>query len=284
MGSMVLKNGEVISNCDADFHRPEVIAYIYNTDKTRGKREKLVTDIHKDIIIKEKDKIFIKIPFVIKKVKGCMSVIIDEKLCIGNYEDDLLIEFLKEKMILYNSVDSYMVALFIFEYFACSYTEELLMLEERIETLFENAIDKGIIDNKKILKIKKSVSLIKRYTTYYISMITYLDDEFKKIELLPKVIFILENTLNLVENLEVSIYSCIDIYNSVLSNRMNRTMQLLTVITVSTLPLTIASGIFGMNFRFMPLLEWQNGFYIAMGGTIVIVIGNILYFKKKKYL
>lgn len=65
---------------------------------------------------------------------------------------------------------------------------------------------------------------------------------------------------------------------------MNKTMQLLTVITVSTLPLTIISGIFGMNFSFMPLLERENGFYLAIGGTVVIVIGNVLYFKKKKYI
>lgn len=284
MGSVILKNGEIIGNCDADFSNPEIVSYLYNTDKVKSKRDKLVTDIHKDIIIKDKDRIFIKIPFVINNIKNCMDVSIDEKFCIANYEDDLLIEFLKEKMLFYNEVNSYMVSLLLFEYFACSYTENLLDLEERIELLFENAIDKGIIDNKKILKIKKSVSLIKRYTTYYISMITYLDDEFKDKELLPKVIFILENTLNLVENLEVSIYSCIDIYNSVLSNRMNKTMQLLTVITVSTLPLTIISGIFGMNFNIMPLLERDNGFYLAMGGTIIIVIGNIFYFKKKKYL
>lgn len=211
MGTKILKNGEVIRDCEAEFNNPGVVAYIYNTDEVKEKREKLVTNIHKDIIIKEKDRIFIKIPFVIKKVKSCMSVSIDEKLCIANYEDDLLIDFLKEKMLFYGEVNSYMVALFLFEYFACNYTEELLNLEERIEILFENAIDKGIIDNKKILKIKKSVSLIKRYTTYYISMITYLDDEFKDKELLPKVIFILENTLNLVENLEVSIYSCIHV-------------------------------------------------------------------------
>lgn len=284
MGTIILRNGEVVDNCDLDFVKPEVVAYIYKSYENKTKRNIAVTNIHKDIIIKDEDRIFIKIPFVINNIKSYVSVILDKDLCIANYEDKLLIDFLKEKMSFHKEINSYMVCLFLFEYFACNYTEELLHLEEKIETLFENAIDKGIIDNKRILKIKKSVSLIKRYTTYYTSMLTYLDDEFEKVELLPKVIFILENTLNLVENLEVSIYSCIDIYNSVLSNRMNKTMQLLTVITVSTLPLTIVSGIFGMNFEFMPLLKMTKGFYLAMGGTVLIVIGNIMYFKKKKYL
>ncbi|MDZ7547930.1 CorA family divalent cation transporter, partial [Clostridium perfringens] len=95
---------------------------------------------------------------------------------------------------------------------------------------------------------------------------------------------VLDNTLSLVDNIQSSIYSCIDIYNSELSNKMNKTMQLLTVITVSTLPLTVVSGIFGMNFSNMPLISSNNGFYLSIIITLIIIILQILYFKRKKYI
>ncbi|WP_195262478.1 CorA family divalent cation transporter [Clostridium sp. 1001275B_160808_H3] len=94
----------------------------------------------------------------------------------------------------------------------------------------------------------------------------------------------LDNTLSLVDNIEASIYSCIDIYNSELSNKMKKTMQLLTVITVSTLSVTIVSGIFGMNFKNMPLLNNDYEFLISIIVNLVIILLEIAYFRKNRYI
>ena len=177
-----------------------------------------------------------------------------------------------------------MLCLFLFQYFSYSYSEELLKIEARVDDLFQEAVSIGEANNKEILEIKKSVSLIKRFTTYYKSMITYLDDEFNQLDLYNKLLLVLDNTLSLVENIESSIYSCIDIYNSELSNKMNKTMQLLTIITVLSLPLTIISGIFGMNFKRMPLISDNFGFIFSMVFTLGIIFVEIIYFKRKKYL
>ena len=132
--------------------------------------------------------------------------------------------------------------------------------------------------------MKKESSLIKRNTAFYKSMISYLDDELDDLPLYEKLIFVLDNTINMVENIESSIYSCIDMYNSLSSNKMNKTMQVLTIITVISLPATIITGIFGMNFDIMPLLHNYYGFTLSMVLLILIIIIEIYLFRKNKYM
>lgn len=284
MATAIYRNGNIKENIDINEKSEDVVGYLYNSNNFKRISEEVLTNIHKDIIIKSKDMIFLKIPFIVEGNKVLIDAVIENDEFIVNYEDDTLIEFLNEKISLHKKVDKNMLCLFLFQYFSYAYTEELLSIEERIDNLFEEAVYKGNVDNKEILEMKRIVSLIKRFTLYYKSMITYLDDEFSGLDLYDKVLLVLNNTLSLVDNIQSSIYSCIDIYNSELSNKMNKTMQLLTVITVSTLPLTVVSGIFGMNFSNMPLLYNNNGFYISMGLTLVIIISEIIYFKGKKYL
>ena len=279
----ILSSGEIISGEVPNKDRANVIACICESSNINISH-KQITNIHKDIIIKNKDMIFLKIPILSGGQKFFIEAVIDRDKFTVNYCNDGLIEFLKEKIALHDKVNKHMIALFLFQYFSYSYNEELLKIEERVDELFEEAVNIGEANNKEILEIKKSVSLIKRFTTYYKSMITYLDDEFNDFDLYNKVLLVLDNTLSLVENIESSIFSCIDIYNSELSNKMNKTMQLLTIITVLSLPLTIISGIFGMNFQNMPLLKDKFGFIISLTFTFGIIVLELIYFKKKKYL
>ena len=75
-----------------------------------------------------------------------------------------------------------------------------------------------------------------------------------------------------------------DLYNAQLEVRQNRTMTLLTVITTIFMPLTLIVGWYGMNFRFMPELEWQFGYPAVIIVSVVIVIFCLILFKKKKWL
>lgn len=284
MATAIYRNGSIKEGINISEISLNVVGYLYNSDNLKKTSDKVFTNIHKDIIIRSKEMIFLKIPVVIDGSKVIVDAVIDKDEFILNYESEILIEFLKEKISLHEKIDKNMLCLFLFQYFSYLYTEELLSIEERVDDLFQEAVYKGNADNKEILEIKKSVSLIKRFTSYYKSMLTYLDDEFSCLDIYNKVLLVLDNTLNLVDNIEASIYSCIDIYNSELSNKMNKTMQLLTVITVSTLPLTIVSGIFGMNFQNMPLLNSSNGFIVSIGITLIIVLLELIYFKRNNYL
>ena len=66
--------------------------------------------------------------------------------------------------------------------------------------------------------------------------------------------------------------------------RQNRIMTILTVITSIFLPLTLIAGWYGMNFRYMPELNWPWSYPVVIAVCIVIVVVCLVYFKKKKWL
>lgn len=74
-----------------------------------------------------------------------------------------------------------------------------------------------------------------------------------------------------------------DAHQSRLDYKLNSTMQFFTVVTTIFLPLTLIAGWYGMNFYNMPELHYQYGYYIVIGVSIAIVVGLILWFKKKRF-
>ncbi len=76
----------------------------------------------------------------------------------------------------------------------------------------------------------------------------------------------------------------LDIYLSTVSNKMNEVMKVLTMIATIFIPITFIAGIYGMNFKFMPELEWRWGYFLLWGIIVVIVAIMISFFKKKEWL
>jgi len=74
-----------------------------------------------------------------------------------------------------------------------------------------------------------------------------------------------------------------DLYLSSLSNKMNEVMKILTMIATLFIPLTFIVGLYGMNFKFMPELEWRWGYPFVWGIMITLTVFMIIYFKKKKW-
>ncbi|EHQ89191.1 magnesium/cobalt transporter CorA [Desulfosporosinus youngiae] len=72
-----------------------------------------------------------------------------------------------------------------------------------------------------------------------------------------------------------------DSYLSVNSNRMNKHMMVLTVITTIFIPLTFIAGIYGMNFDFMPELKWKYGYFLVLGMMALIAFSMFFWFKRK---
>ena len=75
-----------------------------------------------------------------------------------------------------------------------------------------------------------------------------------------------------------------DLHNAQLEVSQNRIMTLLTVITTIFMPLTLIVGWYGMNFRYMPELEWRLGYPIVIAVSIAVVVFCLILFKKKKWL
>ena len=66
-------------------------------------------------------------------------------------------------------------------------------------------------------------------------------------------------------------------------HKMNQIMKTLTIISSIFIPLTFIVGVYGMNFEYMPELQYKNGYYIIIGIMFLIVLGMIAYFKKIKW-
>jgi magnesium transporter len=75
-----------------------------------------------------------------------------------------------------------------------------------------------------------------------------------------------------------------DTYLSVVSNRMNEVMKVLTIIATIFIPLTFIAGIYGMNFKFMPELEWRWAYFAVWIVILVIAVIMVIFFRRKRWL
>jgi magnesium transporter len=75
----------------------------------------------------------------------------------------------------------------------------------------------------------------------------------------------------------------LDTYLSSVSNRTNETMKVLTIISTIFIPLSFLAGVYGMNFKYIPELGWEYGYFIFWVISAVIVVGMMFFFRKKKW-
>ena len=90
--------------------------------------------------------------------------------------------------------------------------------------------------------------------------------------------------MDAVESFRDMLSGMLDIYLSSISNRMNEVMKVLTIIATIFIPLTLVAGIYGMNFRIMPELDWIWGYPLVLLLMFIIGIIMLVYFKSKKWL
>lgn len=96
-----------------------------------------------------------------------------------------------------------------------------------------------------------------------------------------------DHNMQLIESLDASrdmVVSMMDVYLSFQSNRMNQQMRVLTVITIIFMPLTVLTGIYGMNFEYMPELHWRYGYFGVLALMAVIIVGLLVFFYRRKWL
>ncbi len=98
---------------------------------------------------------------------------------------------------------------------------------------------------------------------------------------------IYDHTVQVIETLESLrdiMAGMMDLYLSSVSNRMNEIMKVLTVFASIFIPLTFLAGVYGMNFKNFPELEWKYGYFTFWGICVVASIAMLLYFRRKKWL
>ena len=90
--------------------------------------------------------------------------------------------------------------------------------------------------------------------------------------------------IDTIETLRDMVTGMLDIYLSSVSNRLNSVMKVLTIIATIFIPLTFIVGVYGMNFRYMPELEWRYGYPVLWLIMIVIGVSMLIFFKKRNWL
>jgi magnesium transporter len=95
-----------------------------------------------------------------------------------------------------------------------------------------------------------------------------------------------DHVIHLIDSLETYkdlSTSLMDIHINTMNTRMNEVMRVLTVISTIFIPLTFIVGVYGMNFKFMPELQWHWGYFTVWFVMISIVLGMLRFFKYKKW-
>ena len=95
-----------------------------------------------------------------------------------------------------------------------------------------------------------------------------------------------DHTIQVIESIETlreMTTGMLDVYLSSVSNQLNKIMMLLTIIGTIFIPLTFITGIYGMNFRYMPELYWRWSYPLVL--LVMLIIGGLMliYFKRKKW-
>ncbi|MBZ0156041.1 MAG: magnesium/cobalt transporter CorA [Alphaproteobacteria bacterium] len=96
-----------------------------------------------------------------------------------------------------------------------------------------------------------------------------------------------DHTIQVIDTVETFrdvVSGMIDIYLSSISNRLNEVMKILTIITTLFMPLSLISGIYGMNFKYMPELDSSWGYPAVLLSMLVIALFMLFFFKRKKWL
>jgi len=94
----------------------------------------------------------------------------------------------------------------------------------------------------------------------------------------------LRDAAEVVEGLREQLNTVRDNYHSILANRTNAIMKTLTLFATILLPLTLVTGVYGMNLPLWPPAEHPLSFWSVLAGMLVITAGLLYYFRRKRWI
>jgi len=163
-------------------------------------------------------------------------------------------------------------------------------LSERVEELEEELMRKP---SSRVLgtlhHLRREATLLRRTVWPLREVINGLtrSNAFFSAEVQPYLRDVYDHTVHVIESLEAIrdlIAGLLEIYLSTVSNRVNREVRVLTVIALIFMPSSLLAGIFGMNFRTMPLLDNPDGFFLIIGLMVGVAATLALVFWRRKWL
>jgi magnesium transporter len=164
-------------------------------------------------------------------------------------------------------------------------------LEERVEDLEEELVTNPTQESlHKINRLKKDMIFLRKSVWPLREVINSLERSESPLIKESTTIYlrdVYDHTIQVIDTLETfrdMVSGMIDIYLSGLSYKMNEIMKVLTLIATIFIPLTFVVGLYGMNFKNMPELSWEFGYYSVLIVMAVMVAGMLAYFRRKKWI
>ena len=162
---------------------------------------------------------------------------------------------------------------------------------EEIESLEEDLVaDPGPVTLKKIHYLKRELISLRKSVWPLREAISSLErgeSDLVQDKTLVYLRDVYDHTIQIIDTIETFrdiLSGLMDIYLSKVSHRMNEIMKVLTIMATIFIPLTFIAGIYGMNFRYMPELEWRWGYPSIWIIMILVVVIMLMLFKKRKWL
>jgi magnesium transporter len=162
---------------------------------------------------------------------------------------------------------------------------------ETIESMEEELVTNPTPDTLQMIhRLKRNMIFIRKSVWPLREVINGLERGESPLIAKPTRIFlrdVYDHTIQVIETVETfrdMVSGMLDIYLSSVSNRMNEVMKVLTIIATIFIPLTFIAGLYGMNFKYMPELEWHSGYPLALGVMLLMAAVMVVYFRRKKWL
>jgi magnesium transporter len=156
--------------------------------------------------------------------------------------------------------------------------EDKLVADPAPETLqsIHNLKSQMIFLRRSVWPLREAINRLERWESPLIQKSTdlYLRDVY-------------DHTIQVIDAIETfrdMLSGMLDIYLSSVSNRMNEVMKVLTIIATIFIPLTLVAGLYGMNFKYMPELEWPWGYPFVLLFMLTIGVVMVIYFRRKRWL
>lgn len=172
-----------------------------------------------------------------------------------------------------------------------NYFTVLEKLEEQIENLEEELVANPTPASiQKVNLLKRDMIFLRKSVWPLREMINNLErSESPLIQESTRIYLrdVYNHTIQVIDTLETFrdlVSGMIDIYLSGLSYKMNEIMKVLTLIATIFIPLTFVVGLYGMNFKHMPEIEWEYGYYAVLVVLAVMVAVILTYYRKKKWI
>lgn len=162
------------------------------------------------------------------------------------------------------------------------YNEQLILLEDSlIRNPTQDAMERITFYTRHVVELRKTILPLREALSKLINDESFVEESTRRF--FRDVYSHLEQAISTMETQREVLNGLMNLYMSMLSNKMNNVMKTLTIIATIFIPLTFVAGVYGMNFQYMPELHWRWGYPIVLGSMLVSGLIMYIWMRTKRW-